>query len=927
VTSPAADRSTVALRCYRLLLRLTPRAFRRTYGHELDDAFLEMRREPRYQAPGGATRFWIDVLGDLVRARFRMRTPADEDDHFDELTDTALAGLAYPGQPRRRPAPPATRSLTSTITRGFTMWRTDFASALRIFKFRPGLAAVAVLSLGLGLGGNALIFGLVDGLVLRPFPFPESDRFVTMAVTFPRVSPDERFIETLSPAEYLDIRGLSTLQHVSAFDLGNRNLSGGDRPERVFTALVWGNPFATAAMPPLHGRGFLPEEMREGGPRVAILSHRVWLSRFGGDPSLVGRIVRVNGVDTTVVGIMPRGLLLAGTDMWLPLPDNPSGWPRNNRQFAVIGRLAPTATIDQVNAQLATLAARTTGEFGRQMPEYQDWRLQALPFNFAVTREQRPAGLLLLATAGIVLLIACVNLANVWLARTAERQRDVAIRVALGASRSAIVRSLLLETFIVSLAGVVVGAAFASLGFVVTRAFIPEDIRAFGLDVGMTGRVIGYTTILAGLAGLAIGIGPALRASVTRPDTVLRDQSPSLSRPRRALRVREGLIVAEVALATMLLAGAGLLLRSYAQLQSIDPGFNRDRVLTMRLTLPREKYQSQAVLAFFDDLVRRVRALPGVESSAAATQFPPMVTFSSRVRVEGAPSTSAGELQSTNFTLTTPGLFDVLGIRVRTGRVLDERDGPAAPRVAVVNESFARRHLAGRSPIGIRVALAGEDDKPEWAEIVGVTADIRSRGVAAPPAPEVYLPVAQTNGAWNQLFLLVRTAGDPRALLSAVRAEVRRIDPDQPVYAIRTLAEVVDADSLRPRVSTTLMGWFALLALTIAAVGLYGVLTHAVAARTREIGIRMALGADRARVVRRVVGHAGALVIVGAVLGIVGVMAFAPLMSRLLQDVAPRDPITLTVTSGLLIAVGLLAAVVPARRASRIDPVLALRNE
>lgn len=923
MTPPAADRPTIALRCYRLLLRATPRAFRRTYGPEIDAAFLEMRREPRYQSAGGAARFWIDILGDLVRARLRLRSPTDEDDRFDERTHTPLSGLAHPVLLR----PDTHPSLSSTITRGLTMWRTDLVSALRIFRFRPGLAAVAVLSLGLGLGGNALIFGLVDGLVLRPFPFPESDRFVTIAVTFPRVSPDERFIETLSPAEYLDVRGLSTLQHVSAFDLGNRNLSGGDRPERVFTALVWGNPFASAAMPPLHGRGFLPEEMRPGGPRVAILSHRVWLSRFGGDPSLVGRTVRVNGVDTTVVGIMPRGLLLAGTDMWLPLPDDPSGWPRNSRQFAVIGRLAPTAAIDQVNAQLATLAARTAREFGRQMPEYEGWRLQALPFDYAITREQRPAGLLLLATAAIVLLIACVNLANVWLARTAERQRDVAIRVALGASRSAIVRSLLLETFIVSIAGVVGGAALASVGLAAARAFIPDDIRAFGFDVAMTGRVVGYTTVLAGLAGLAIGIGPALRASVTRPDTVLRDQSPSLSRPRRALRLREGLIVAEVALATMLLAGAGLLVRSYTRLQSIDPGFNRDRVLTMRLTLPRETYKNEAVLAFFDDLVRRVRTLPGVESSAAATQFPPMVTFSSRVRVEGAPAATAGELPSTAFTLTTPGLFDVLGLRARSGRVLNERDGPGSPRVAVVNESFARRHLGGRAPLGVRVALAGDGDTPEWAEIVGVTADIRSRGIAAAPAPEIYLPVAQTSGAWNQLFLLVRTAGDPRAMLAAVRAEVRGIDPDQPVYAIRTLAEVVAADSLRPRVSTTVMGWFAMLALTIAAVGLYGVLTHAVAARTREIGIRMALGADRARVVWRVVGHAGALVLVGTLLGIGGVVTFAPLMSRLLQDVAPRDPVTLAATSGLLLTVGVLAAVVPARRASRIDPVLALRSE
>lgn len=938
MSRPVAPRAPFALRGYRLLLRTTPRAFREAYGPELEAVFLEMRDEPRYQAAGGAARFWIDILRDLVRARVRMRQP-DRDDRFDERTDTPLAGLAHPvlleparttraGQRPPPPRPTSSPAVARTFSKGLAMWRTDLVSALRVFRYRPGLAAVGVLSLGLGLGGNALIFGIVDGLVLRPFPFPDADRFVTVAVTFPKIGPEERFIETLSPAEYVDVRDLGALRDVSAFDLANRNLSGGDRPERVFTALVWGNPFASTAMPPLHGRGFLPEEMREGAQRVAILSHRIWLSRFGGDPALVGRTVRVNGADTTIVGIMPPGLLLAGTDLWLPLDSDPRQWERNRRQFAIIGRLPAGVTLAQANARLDTLARRTERDFGQQMPEYTGWRLSALPFNAAITREQRPAGLLLLATAAIVLLIACVNLANVWLARTAERQRDVAIRVALGASRSAIVRSLLLETFVVSLAGVVVGVALAWIGLSAARALIPETIRSFGFDVAMTGRVAGYTIVLAGLAGLAIGLGPALRASVAQPETVLRDTATSLSRPRRSLRVRNGLIVVEVALATMLLAGAGLLVRSYAQLQAIDPGFARERVLTMRLTLPREKYTGEGVLAFFDDLVRRVRALPGVEASAAATQFPPLVTFTSRVRLEGAPSVGDGELPSSTFTLATPGFFEALGLRLRAGRLFGDHDGAAAPRVAVVNEAFVRRHLALRPPVGARVALSDEnEERPEWAEIVGIVGDVRSRGLTAPPAPEIYLPVAQTSGAWNQLFLVVRTTGDSRAMLGAIRGEVRRIDPDQPVYAIRSIEEVFADARLQSRVSTTLMGWFAMLALTIAAVGLYGVLSHAVAARTREIGIRMALGADRARVIRRVVGHAFGLVVLGTVLGVSGVLASAPLMSRVLQEVTPRDPLTLAVTSAVLALVGTLAALAPAWRASRVDPVVALRTE
>ena len=428
------------------------------------------------------------------------------------------------------------------------MWRTDLVSALRIFRHRPGLAAVAVLSLGLGLGGNALIFGLVDGLVLRPFPFPDADRFVTVAVTFPRVSPDERFIECLSPAEYLDIRGLSALQHTSAFDLGNRNLSGGDQPERVFTALVWGNPFASAAMPPLHGRGFVAEECGSGRrprrhPEPSNLAQSLRRRPRSGRPHGTRQRHRHDRGRHHAARSAPRrhGSLAAAE----------RGSRRVRSATAVSSRSSDAWRRGPRSRSLTRSSRhsplRTTGDFGRQMPEYQDWRLQALPLDFALTREQRPAGLLLLATAAIVLLIACVNLANVWLARTAERQRDVAIRVSLGASRSAIVRSLLLETLIVSMAGMLVGAALAWMGLAAARALIPEHIRAFGFDVGMTGRVVGYTTILAGLAGLAIGIGPALRASVTRPESVLRDHvgvalpAAALAPPaRRAHRHRSG---------------------------------------------------------------------------------------------------------------------------------------------------------------------------------------------------------------------------------------------------------------------------------------------------------------------------------------------------------------------------------------------------
>jgi putative ABC transport system permease protein len=359
----------------------------------------------------------------------------------------------------------------------------------------------------------------------------------------------------------------------------------------------------------------------------------------------------------------------------------------------------------------------------------------------------------------------------------------------------------------------------------------------------------------------------------------------------------------------------------------MDPGFDRERVLTMRLTLPPQKYQGAAIGAFFDALVARVGALPGVESSAAASQFPPRVVFSTRVRVEGAPSTGEGALPTAGFTHVTPGFFDVLGIPLRVGRAIDARDRPGTPRVAVVNEAFVRRYLGGGTPIGRRVALAGDERDAPWFEVVGVAGDTRSRGPASPPSPEIFLPVGQLGDVWNQLFLLVRTAGDPRSILPAVREAVRHLDADQPVYAIQTLDDVFDAARLQPRVSSWLMGAFAALALVVAAVGLYGVLSYAVTARTREIGIRMALGADRSRVIGHVVGQAGVLLGIGAGMGVVGVLALGPLMTRLLQGLTPRDPVTIVLAIGVLLLTGIVATLVPARRASRVDPVVALRSD
>ncbi len=715
-----------------------------------------------------------------------------------------------------------------------------------------------------------------------------------------------------------------------AFDLGNRNLSAGGRAERVFTGKIWGNPFDTLGMPALHGRGFLPHEMRPGGAPVAILSHRVFVSQFNADPSIVGRAVRVNGESTTVVGVMPPRLLLIGTDLWIPLVVDPIEWPRGRRQLTVIGRLRPGAALDRANAELAALAARTARDHASAHREYDGWRLTAAPLHHALMREQRPLAVLLLAAAALVLVLLCANLTNALLAQSNTRRREIAVRVALGASRWAIARRLLLESLMIAALGGALGFALAFVGLATIRPLLPPMLASMGLDASLTLRGVLYGLVVTTLAGVATGLVPALQASLLSPEHALRAHGLGATGARRAQRVQQGLIVVQVAVAAMLLVGGGLLTRSVLALQSIDPGFDRHNVLTMRITLPPQKYNPAGIAAFFEALVDRVRSLPGTERASVATQFPPIVTFSTRVRIDGSPSSGAGALPMSLFTLASADYFATLRMTLAAGRLFDARDTHGAPQAAVVNETFARRYFAGGPAIGRRIAMAGEDAASKdvrWAEVVGVVRDIRSQGPAAPHSPELYLDVRQLDLWWNQLFLLVRTNGDPLAMLADVRRAVAAIDPDQPVYAVQTLDEAFGQVELQRRVTTGLVAAFGILALTLAGVGIYGVLACAVVARTREIAVRVALGADRRRVATRVTLDALLLVAVGLVAGLGGARLLGPMVERLLYQVRSSDAATFATVGIVLAIVGLAAAAIPALRATRIDPAVALRME
>jgi putative ABC transport system permease protein len=810
---------------------------------------------------------------------------------------------------------------------GSTLLR-DLRFALRMLWRTPGVTAAAVLAVALGIGANTAIFSVVDGVLLRPLPFPDS---ASLYRVFMGSSKSASYDDPISYPQYQDIVGqTTTLESIGGWTDGDANLTGGASPERVLLRVALPSLLPTLRVQPARGRNFLPEEAAAGRNRVALISHGLWQRQFAGAEDAVGKSVRLDGVDHQIVGILPRGFQLEGPiDVWRPLDTtDPIVHVRNSHFLNVIARIRPGATPAAIAAELDLVARRQSERFPEMFPPSFGFGFRAPPFLEAMVGEVRLPLLVLLAAVGFVLVITCANVANLLLARAAAREREMAIRTALGAGRGRLVRQLLTESLLLSLVGGGLGVLFAGWGIDALVALSPESLPRVA-EVELDWRVMAFTAAVALGTGIAFGLAPAIAGS--RPDLNDALKDGMFGSSARG-RLRKALVVGEVAICLVLLVGAGLMLRSFVRLRDVDPGFRPDQAVTVRVSLPTPNARlstgdGDRFVGWFDRATARLRQLPGVTAVGAGNRVPLDGRGGGRIiEVQGYVRRDSGDIPAAQNHQATPGWLAALGIPLVEGRAIEPSDGPEAPRVVVVNQAFVRRFFGDRRAIGKQIRLGKLTQEFPWATIVGVVGDVRARGLDVPARPEMYWPVAQIRGT-PELAIVVRTEGDARALLPQVRAALAELDPGQPIFALQTLEDLVAASLGQRRFTLTLMLVFGALALALAAVGIYGVMAYTVAQRTRELGIRVALGARPARVLGMVVGNGMVLVGIGTALGTVAALALTRVASSLLYGISAADAATYLAIALALGTVSLGAIILPARRAMRVDPMRALRAE
>jgi putative ABC transport system permease protein len=812
----------------------------------------------------------------------------------------------------------------------------DLRYAVRMLAKQRGFTAVAVVTLALGIGANAAIFSVLDGVLLRPLPYPDIERILTM-----NEQTTSGQMMSVSWQNFQDWRAQNQMfEALGVYRGAVVNLTGGDQPERLNGSLASSEVFTAMGIAPLAGRAFSANEDRAGTDRVAIVSERLWRSRFNADAGLVGRTVTLNGLPHTVIGIMPAAMRFPSrlTDVWLPLGLYVPTFPKDRGAhpgLGAVGKLKRGVTVEQAIADLDTIARRLENQY----PESnKNVRVAVVPYFEQIVRNIRPALRVLIAAVAFVLLIGCANLANLMLSKAEVRQREIAIRAALGAGRRRIVQQLLTESLMLSSAGGLLGALLASWAVKAFVASQPTTVPRIDL-IAVDGRVLAFVAAISIATGILFGLVPALRASAPDLLTALKDSIRGSSSVA-ARRFRSALVVAEVALALVLLIGAGLMIRSFGRLMTIDPGFNAERVVTLRLTLPDARYPDRARwTTFHQELLRRVGALPAVDA-AGLNSAVALEGGGSEAPVipEGAPMPSPDRLPAmTLFQTTSPDYFRAMGIQVLKGRVFSERDTAESTPVAIVDESLAHRLFPNDNAIGKRIAFefrghGAADMQPSWREIIGVVRHVRHYGMASePPFVQLYTPYLQLPMYMQErrpgMALVVRTSLEPQAVASSIRRELAAIDRDLPIYGLQTMDAYLAQNTEQPRLSVMLLTGFGALALLLSVVGIYGVLSYSVSQRTQEIGIRMALGATRRNVLALVVGHGMLLTVAGIAIGLAAAYAVTKSMTALLFQVSPHDPSTFAVIVVLLGAVALAASLLPGLRATRVSPIQALRYE
>jgi putative ABC transport system permease protein len=793
----------------------------------------------------------------------------------------------------------------------------DLRYALRSLRKSPGFTLVATLTLALGFGANIAVFTVVNGVLFRPLPFPDPGRLFLISYQSKQAGMG------LFDRDYLEYqRHVQAFEQIATFNEDSATLTGAGEAARLQTADVTSSLFSVLEVKPAMGRAFLPAEEKHGSNRVALLSDRIWRSRFAADANILGKAITLDGIAYSVVGVMPADFAFPHeAALWLPL--EVGGDPGNFYTRAVVGRLKPQASQQQALAEFEALAKHLPP---LPVANRADMVAQVLPMKDLVVGKIRKSLLIFMGAVGFVLLIACANVANLLLMRGTSRQREIAVRSALGASRGRVIRQLLTESTLLSFGGVLAGVLLALLGVPALLALAPAAGVPRIDEIHIDGWVLGFALLLGAFTGILFGLAPAMQGTGNRVRTFLALSGPTLT-ARRA-RLRSTLVVSEIALALVLLTGAGLMLKSFMRMRAVDPGFRTEKILTMTVDLPDASYPTvTAIQAFDTSILTRLSNLPGVVA-AGAVNFMPLQP----VLTQGDFSLDGGRKLPRDYNVAKPDVspdyFRVMGIRFLKGREFTDQDNSSAPGVVIISQSVARTLWPGQDPIGQRITMEDEPTPKDWLTIVGIVDDVRQQSLIKLPLPAIYQPYTQVKRPFflSHMSFVVLTAEQPLSVAAGMRAVLHDVDKYQPV-SIAALRDLADASTAETWFQTRLISVFSILALALSAIGIYGVLAYAVTERTREIGIRMALGAKKSDVAVMLLRQSLLLVTAGVVLGGCGALALTRVLARFLFDVKPTDPATLLAVAAILTATGIVAGLLPARRATRVDPVVALRWE